>query len=74
MVKQRVKAVASTAVEAMAATNVVKPILMLLMPFTFGPANQNDCYDLKPPPPTKYNMLYLLSSWERGYIILGNTE
>ena len=32
--KQRVKAVASTAVEAMYATNVVKSIVMLLMLFT----------------------------------------
>ena len=32
--KQRVKAVANTAVEAMDATNVAKPIVMLLMLFT----------------------------------------
>ena len=36
--KQRVKATANTAVEAMAAINVVKPILMLLVLFTSGPA------------------------------------
>ena len=33
-VKQRVKAVVRTAVEAMAATNEVKPVLMFLMLFT----------------------------------------
>ena len=56
-VTQSIKAAASTAVEAMDATNIVKLILMFLMPFDLDPVQKGvqckiDDIDLKPSPPS----------------------